>query len=108
MSCARTVAMTSSADLLFRFYVGNFDRLLIERPRNSYVLTSERSDLVFCLIIDSVKRMTCVIVESVFGSNQKTLLDAGCFVIAHALHLLHHLLMAAVRSAEGIRNFATE
>ena len=100
--------MSVQQDLLFRFYVGDFDRLLVERSGNPYALTGKGRDLVFCLIIDSVKRVLRVVVESVFGSNQKTLLDAGRFVISHVLHLLHHLLMAAVRSAEGVGNFTVE
>ena len=52
--------------------------------------------------------MLRVIVESVFGSKPKTLLDARRLVISHALHLLHHLLMAAVRSAERVHDFPAE
>ena len=100
--------MTGSAELLFRFYVGNLDRLLVERAGNPYALAGKGLDFIFCLIIDSVKRVLRVVVESVFGSNQKALLDACRFVISHVLHLLHHLLMAAVRSAEGVGNFPAE
>jgi hypothetical protein len=108
MSCAKAVGMSGPADLLFRFYIANFDRLLVERPGNPYTLTGEGLDFIYCLIIDSVKCVFRVVVESVFGAQQKTLLDAGCFVISHALHLLHHLLMIPVRSAERVHNFPAE
>ena len=47
--------MSGSADLLFRFYIGNFDRLLVECPSNPYALTVKGFDFIFCLIIDSIK-----------------------------------------------------